>query len=218
MALPWVIQAACFPRRDRQISPCTASSFLLACPRRKEPKKKGTRHPALHCAALRYGSPRSGTAPGARHEGTSLSLRASLGVHASRPPPQRLRSAFCTGLGSGLRVERNAYKVRRLQICLCSLCRAYQAAPSAPFRRPSGVVAQGVEPHGCGERPAGHGWPCRPGPWSQRRREGTRSAAQGRMKGQAVLVTFVATDKSDSPCKAKSVARAEERAALTHKA
>src|SRR5690606_5719166 len=31
---------------------------------------------------------------GGRHEGTSLSLRSSLGVHASRPPAQHLHSAY----------------------------------------------------------------------------------------------------------------------------
>ncbi len=55
------------------------------------------------------------------------------------------------------------------------LCTRYQAMPFAPFRRPSGIVAEGSERHGCRER--------RKGPWmalvrrppEQRWNEGSRA-------------------------------------------
>src|SRR5690606_2087354 len=63
----------------------------------------------------------------------------------------------------------------------------------------------------------GHGWPLYAGP---RNVDGVRevSRSETRMQGQAFLLTFFgagrpATEKSESPCKAKPVARAEESVA-----
>ncbi|TXI35605.1 MAG: nucleoid-structuring protein H-NS [Aquipseudomonas alcaligenes] len=41
---------------------------------------------------LRFGFARSIAAPGARREGPSLAHRASRGIHAAQPLPQRFRS------------------------------------------------------------------------------------------------------------------------------
>ncbi|ANF25178.1 hypothetical protein PS273GM_08430 [Stutzerimonas stutzeri] len=59
----------------------------------------------------------------------------------------------------------------------------------------------------------GHGWPLRGDPRSS---DGMREVerSETRMEGQAFLVTFSAFGKSDSPCRAKPVAPAEESAAL----
>ncbi|MBC8648980.1 hypothetical protein F3I76_05580 [Pseudomonas sp. MT4] len=73
-----------------QVAPCTARHFFLFC-QEKVTKRRPPLHPGL--VALRPDFPHSGAAPEARHEGTPLSLRFPLGVHASRPPTQRLRSA-----------------------------------------------------------------------------------------------------------------------------
>ena len=60
----------------------------------------------------------------------------------------------------------------------------------------------------------GQGWPFAAGPWNVTgAREPRRS--WGRMEGQAFLLTFFAFEKSESPCKAKPVGRAEESAALS---
>ena len=58
----------------------------------------------------------------------------------------------------------------------------------------------------------GHGWPLRGGPRSS---DGTREVerSETRMQGQAFLLTFFATEKSESPSRAKPVARAEKSAA-----
>ncbi len=81
-----------------------------------------------------------------------------------------------------------------------------------PISRPSAGVVEGVERQGCRESREGHGWPFVAGPWNG---TGAREPRQrrGRMQGQAVLVTFAATGKSDAPCWAQSVVRAEESAA-----
>src|SRR6218665_254074 len=57
-------------------------------------------------------------------------------------------------------------------------------------RRPSGVVVEGVERHGCRERQrrARDGPFCRP--LERRRNEGTRSAAQGRGRGEPFWFLF----------------------------
>ena len=69
------------------------------------------------------------------------------------------------------------------------LCTRYQAMPFAPFRRPSGIVAQGSERHGCRER--------RKGPWMAlvrrpRSDDGTREVerSETRMQGRDFLVPF----------------------------
>ena len=75
--------------------------------------------------------------------------------------------------------------------------------PTAPFRRVSGIAEEGVERHGCRESRDGPGMALRGVPLERRWSERTRSEAQGRMAGQAFLVTFVATDKSDPPSRAE---------------
>ena len=68
----------------------------------------------------------------------------------------------------------------------------------------NGIVVEGVERHGCRESRDGPGMALRGVPPERRWSERTRSEAQGRMQGQDLLVTFVATDKSDPPSRAKS--------------
>ena len=87
-----------------------------------------------------------------------------------------------------------------------------QATPIRPISRPSAGVVEGVERQGCRESREGHGWPFVACPWNGTgAREPRRS--RGRMQGQAFLLTFFATEKSEAPCKAQSVVRAEESAA-----
>ncbi len=72
-----------------------AESLSCCLPNKKVTKEEG--HPTSG-SGLRPDSPRSGAAPGARHEGTSLSLRDSLGVlprvplcdTSTRPPDGEL--------------------------------------------------------------------------------------------------------------------------------
>ena len=105
----------------------------------------------------------------------SLSLRSSLGVHASRT----LRSPFTRPRD----VERSP---RRLLIFwfICFFCTNRQATPTAPFRRVNGIVVEGVERHGCRESRDGQGMALRGVPLKRRWSERTRSEAQGRMQGK----------------------------------
>ncbi len=81
-----------------------------------------------------------------------------------------------------------------------------------PFSRPSAGVVEGVERQGCRESREGQGWPFVACPWNGAGARGPRQS-RGRMQGQAVLVTFAAIGKSDAPCRAQPVVRAEESAA-----
>ena len=87
--------------------------------------------------------------------------------------------------------------------CFCFCCTHQQTTPSAPFRRVSGIDVEGVERHGCRESRDGPGMALRGVPLERRWSERTLREAQGRMVGQAFLVTFVATDKSDPPSRAE---------------
>ncbi len=71
-----------------------------------------------------------------------------------------------------------------------------------PSRRPNAVVAPGDERHGCRERRARPWMAHRAGPQSG---DGVREPrrSRGRMMGQALLVSFGATAKRDSPGGAK---------------
>ncbi len=95
------------------------------------------------------------------------------------------------------------------------LCTRYQAMPFAPFRRPSGIVAEGSERHGCRER--------RKGPWmalvrrppERRWNEGSRAQRDPDGRGKAFLLTFFATEKSESPSRAKQSSQAARKSATT---
>ncbi|MFU6374998.1 hypothetical protein ACM792_07415 [Metapseudomonas otitidis] len=71
-----------------------------------------------------------------------------------------------------------------------------------PFRRPNAGVAQEDERHGCRERRVRPWMACRA---DLRSDTGVRAPRQsrGRMQGQAFLVSFLATEKRNSPGKAK---------------
>ena len=89
-----------------------------------------------------------------------------------------------------------------------------------PFRRVSGIVVEGVERHGCRERRDGPGMALRDVSLERRWRERTRSEAQGRMVGQALLVTFggaghPATDKSDPPSRAEPLPQPTRKQSAT---
>ena len=58
-----------------------------------------------------------------------------------------------------------------------------QARDLVPFRRPSGGVAQGDEPHGCGERLKGPWTALVSRPPERHRKEGSLAAGQTRMSG-----------------------------------
>ena len=59
-----------------------------------------------------------------------------------------------------------------------------------PFSRVSGIVVEGVERHGCRESRDGPGMAHRGVPLEWRWSKRTRSEAQSRMQGQALLVPF----------------------------
>ena len=71
----------------------------------------------------------------------------------------------------------------------------FQTTPNAPFRRPNGIIAQGVERHGCRERRDGPGMALRrwaapgrtPGAMMER---GNHAAGGAVCRGQALLVPF----------------------------
>ena len=89
---------------------------------------------------------------------------------------------------------------------------------NCPFRRVNGVVVERGERHGCRKS--------RKGPWmalvrrpsERRRRERTLREAKGRMQGQAFLLTFFATEKSESPNRAKPKVSAHNDAAPSREA
>ena len=70
-----------------------------------------------------------------------------------------------------------------------------------PVRRPSGGVAQGDEPHGCGERLKGPWMALVSRPPERHRKEGSLAAGQTRMSGCAFfcLLFFAQTKKSEAP-------------------
>ena len=85
-------------------------SLSLVWPRESN-KREG--HPGIRVwPAARLPSLRR--CSGGRHEGASLPLRSSLGVHASRPPTQHLHSASALPGGSSLRCARRVEKASPL--------------------------------------------------------------------------------------------------------
>ena len=70
-----------------------------------------------------------------------------------------------------------------------------------PVRRPSGGVAQGDEPHGCGERLKGPWMALVSRPPARHRKEGSLAAGQTRMPGwpSLWLLSLGQTRESDSP-------------------
>ncbi len=197
------------------VSPTRASHFF------QTPKSNQKRLSPRFGPSLRSGSPRSGAAPGARHEGASCPSRLARRP-ASHPPAQRLHSASLTGTGrkpdtwvfTGCSVEnRAAFSTEGVTLNAWTRlrrCPPYRFAPKAsgtwiaPFRRANASVVEWVEPHGCGERPNGP-WTARVG----RPRSGAGVSGPGAQRragcpGQAFLVTFAAIGKSDSPGWAKS--------------
>ena len=99
--------------------------------------------------------------------------------------------------------------------------KSHQATRSPnPVRRPSGGVAQGDEPQGCGERTRrprlkGQGWPFKPAPGvtPERGKSGRRPAPDAGRAFSLVTFSLRAQRESDSPCRAKPVASAEESVA-----
>ncbi len=86
-----------------------------------------------------------------------------------------------------------------------------------PFRRVSEIVVEGVERHGCRERRDGPRMALRGVPLERRWSERTRSEAQGRMQGQAFLVTFSVTGKSDPPSRAEQMHQQTRKRAAARK-
>ncbi len=107
--------------------------------------------------------------------------------------------------GNGLRVARELFGF------ICFFCTDRQATPTAPFRRVSGIAVEGVERHGCRESRDGPGMALRGVPLEWRWSERTRSEAQGRMEGQALLVPFGATAKRDPPSGAEQMPEATRK-------
>lgn len=185
-------------------------SLFLVWPR-KSNQKEG--HPR-HQAPAAPGFPRSVVIPGARHEGPSMALAA---LAASMPlGPFHADSARPDEGGMGV-VLTSVEEKRRAKSSFKRDARLAGNSP-VPFRRPSAGVAEGASRMDAARAVKGHGCPLYGGPRSGAGvREPRRS--RGRMTGRAFsLVTFSlrAQRESDSPCKAKPVARAEESASSWH--
>ena len=90
-----------------------------------------------------------------------------------------------------------------------------QAAPSAPFRRPNGIVVEGSEPHGCGERRKGPGRPLYAGPWSN---DGVREPRRrrGRMSGARPFGSFWGNAKRNPPSRAEPMPQPTRKSAAAH--
>ncbi len=166
-------------------------SLSLVWPRESNQREGHPRHPGLACGqtslalALLRGPAYKG------HPWPFKPLAASMRLvplrNTSTRPPEGDRSP-------------SRPEVRASLVCL--FCRV-SSDTNRPFRRVSAIVVEGVERHGCRESRDGPGMALRGVPLEWRWSERTRSEAQGRMAGQAFLVTFVATDKSDPPSRAE---------------
>ncbi|NHN77082.1 hypothetical protein HA520_07215 [Azotobacter chroococcum] len=183
-------------------------SLFLAWPR-KSNQKEG--HPR-HQAPAAPGFPPSFVIPGVRHEGPSMALAA---LAASMPlDPFHADSARPDEGGMGV-VPTSVEEKRRAKSFFKRDASLAGNSP-VPFRRPSAGVAEGASRMDAARAVKGHGCPLYGGPRSGAgAREPRRS--RGRMSGRAFsLVTFSlrAQRESDSPCKAKSVGRAEESTRL----
>ena len=97
---------------------------------------------------------------------------------------------------------------------LLSLGNSQATRAQVPVRRPNVVAVERVERHGCRESCAGPWMALRSVPLEWRWSEGTLRAAKGRMPGWPSfwLLFLGQTRKSDAPCKAQPVVRAEESA------
>lgn len=90
-----------------------------------------------------------------------------------------------------------------------------------PVRRPSGGVAQGDEPHGCGERLKGAWMPLVSRPPERHRREGSLAAGQTRMSGALSLWLLSARAKRYGAKRSNSrrlARRASEASQVTRRA
>jgi hypothetical protein len=140
-----------FPRPNRQVSPCTASHFLLSG-QEKVTKEKAT---PTSGSGLRPDFPRCGAAPGAGLQGPSLTL------YAGAPSPLAASMRLVPLRNTSTRPpdgERSPSRPRVLWI-IYFFCTDRQATPTAPFRRVSGLDVEGVERHGCRESRDGPGMP-----------------------------------------------------------
>ncbi len=185
-------------------------SLFLAWPR-KSNQKEG--HPHRQAPAA-PGFPPSVVIPGARHEGPSMALAA---LAASLPlGPFHADSARPDEGGRGV-VPTSVEEKRRAKSFFKRDIRL-AGNSSVPFRRPSAGVAEGASRMDAARAVKGHGCPLYGGPRSGAgAREPQPRSGWGRMIGRAFsLVTFSlrAQRESDSPCKAKSVGRAEESTRL----
>lgn len=156
------------PWSHRQVSPCTASHFLLSG-QEKVTKEKAT--PASG-SGLWPDFSRSGAAPGSAYKGhpwpfkpLAASMRLVPLRNTSTRPPEG---------------DRSPSRPRVLWI-IYFFCTDRQATPTAPFRRVSGIAVEGVERHGCRESRDGPGMALRGVPLEWRWSKRTRSEAQGRM-------------------------------------
>ena len=188
-----------FPWSHRQVSPCTASHFLLPG-QEKVTKEKAT--PASG-SGLRPDFPRSGAAPGAGLQGPSLAL------YAGAPSPLAASMRLVPLRNTSTRPPDRDRSPSRPEVrasLVWFFCRV-SSDTNRPFRRVSGIAVEGVERHGCRESRDGPGTALRGVPLEWRWSERTRSEAQGRMQGQALLVPFGATAKRNPPSRAEQKAR-----------
>ena len=74
-----------------------------------------------------------------------------------------------------------------------------QATPNAPFRRPNGIVVEGSEPHGCGERLKGPRMALVSRPLERRWSEGTSPQARPDVGGKRFWLLFPRLEKVTRP-------------------
>jgi len=194
-----------------QVAPCTAPYFSLFA-QRKVSKRKRT--PASG-PALRSGSVRSIAAPGVGLQGPSLAL-VSLSRHPCRSTPYAaipltlLKGNLLLPARPCMEKRKAKAKRRARQSRLPNL----QATRTPfPFRRPNAGVAQEVARQDAERGTKGQG---RPFVTCLRSSAGVRGVLRSKTRMQGWpsfwLLFLGQTRKSDAPCKAQPVVRAEESA------
>ncbi len=148
------------------VSPLTGESLSLACPRESN-QREG--HPDIR-PRLRRGSLVPSPLQGHAVKGhpwpiTALAPSMSLNpFHGdSTRPPEGGFGVVCENVRQEQKPNATDFDLPEMS----------QARDLVPFRRPSGGVAQGDEPHGCGERLNGPGTAHVSRPPEQRRSEGS---------------------------------------------
>jgi len=105
----------------------------------------------------------------------------------------RSRCSHCLFCTSGSALTQSVVGTIRTRM------RNFQATPIAPFRRPNGIIAEGVERHGCRERRDGPGMALRGVPLERWWSEGTPPQAGPDVGGKRFWLLFPRLEKVTRP-------------------